>query len=304
MPFEKLRDVRITIEKVNKKMSMSPGDFYAEAERKMTDISTDSSGKKYDEACELFVKAGSAFAKARNFKRAGDSYRKATDCMLHSGNIDKAATHAAESGRNYAKVADCEDKSFEAFNVALRAYKDLKKSVYYDKLTVEAAKIFEQNKRYEKSVHYHNIVCQSYIEQNKTQDAIREKKTIAGIYVKAALWKEAAKCFEEIFNDYSADGNQNNALEFGVKSVLSLLAVPDTASARFSNERFASKNKIWLDSQEAKFVKGILMNIVAKHLDKVQADATDFAQKHGYEYSFGKIVTAIVNNNAETESTK
>ncbi|OHT05390.1 hypothetical protein TRFO_05990 [Tritrichomonas foetus] len=277
----------------NTKMTLSPGDYFNEAERKMTELDTDGSTKKYDDAADLFLKAGAAFAKGRNFLRAGDSFRKATDCMLHAGKLDKVATFAADAGRNYVKAADGEEKSFEAFNVALQAYNDLKKNVLADKLTLEAAKLFEQNKKYEKAVHYHQLVANSDKAQSKTQDYLRERKIISTILINAGKWKDAAKNYEELFVELSKTGIEKNALDFGVRASLCLLASGDAASSRASNEKYVTYNKLWLDSDESKLIKELVMDVVAKRTENMQAKGTEYSQRHSCDMSFEKIISGI-----------
>lgn len=274
-------------------MSYSLGDYFAEAERKMIELLPDGSSQKYDDAAALFQKAGNAFSKVRNYSRAGESFRRAVDCMLHASKNEQAAAFAAESGRNYIKASDGEEKSFESFNLALQIYGDLKKTVLADKLTIEAAKLFEGAKKYDRAIHYHDLASQSFKSQNKTQDYLRERKAISSLYITAKKWEEASKNYENIFIEMSHDGNEMNALEFGVRSIACFLAIADTTSARSANERYSTQNRLWAESDESKFVKQLIMTLVAMHLDEAHTNCTQFAEAHHYDFTFKKIVEGV-----------
>lgn len=274
-------------------MSYSPGDYFTEAERKMIEISPDGSTKKYDDAAVLFQKAGTSFSKVRNYTRAGESFRRAADCMLHASKNEQAALFAAESGRNYVKDKEGEEKASEAFNLALQTYAELKKTIIADKLAIEAAKLFEGAKKYERAIHYHDIASQSYKAQNKTQDYFRERKAISSLYITAQKWNEASQNYENILTEMSEGGIEKNALEFGVRSIICLLAIADTTSARSANERFSTKNRLWAESDETKFVKQLIMTLVAMHVDDAERDCREFGQAHHYDLSFKKIIEGV-----------
>ena len=275
-------------------MSYSPGDYFTEAERKMIEISPDGSTKKYDDAAALFQKAGTAFSKVRNYSRAGESFRRAADCMLHASKNEQAALFAAESGRNYVKVADGEEKSSEAFNLALQTYVDLKKTIIADKLAIEAAKLFEGAKKYDRAIYYHDVASQSYKAQNKTPDYFRERKAISSLYINAQKWNEASKNYENIFIEMTNNGMDKNALEFGVQSIACLLDIADTTSSRSANERFSTQNRLWVESDETKFVKQLIMTLVAMHIDDAERDCREFGQAHHYDLSFKKIIEGVI----------
>ncbi|OHT17107.1 alpha-soluble NSF attachment protein-like protein [Tritrichomonas foetus] len=274
-------------------MTLSPGDYYAEAEKRMRDISTDNIDKKYCDAAELFNKAGNSFSKVRNFTRAGDSFRRAVDCMLHIGKFEKVAVYAADAGRNYIKTADGEEKSFEAFNIALKAYNDMNKNVLADKLANEAAKIYEQSKKYDKAIFYHQQFAKSNKEQSKTQEYLRERKTICNILTSIKRWNEASCEYNELFIELSNDDLEKNALEYGVRSVLCLLAKPDISASRSLMDKYNSLNKSWEKSKESNFLNELIMLIVAKHYSCISTKGNDFGEEHGYDASFGKIISAI-----------
>lgn len=275
-------------------MSLSPSDYFTQGERKMSELTTDGTTKKYDDAAILFQKAGTQFSKARNFLRAGESYRRATDCMLHSKQLDQAANFAIESGKNYAKAKGGSEKAFEAFNIALQMYEQLNKTVLANKLTIEAAKIFESNKEYDKSIHYHELAVQSYKAQNKTQDFLREKKAICTLLILSNKWKDAATIYEQLFVDLSSQGIEKNAIEYGVFCILCHLANHDTVTTRATNDKYGTINKIWSSSEESQFLKDLVMQLVAKNVAQVQSICKQFNDKFKYGTTFDHIVKSLM----------
>lgn len=59
---------------------------------------------KYEDAAELYQKAGNAFKVSKNFQEAGDAFKNAAGCFQKISSQHEAATAFQEAGNAYKKV--------------------------------------------------------------------------------------------------------------------------------------------------------------------------------------------------------
>lgn len=63
---------------------------------------------KFEDAAELYQKAGNAFKVAKNFEEAGAAFKNAAGCYQKIGSQHEAATAFQEAGNAYKKVNTAE----------------------------------------------------------------------------------------------------------------------------------------------------------------------------------------------------
>lgn len=275
-------------------MSMSPGDFFAEAEHKMNELSTGDSDAKYNTSAALFREAAKGYVKANNMKRAGDSYRRIADCMLHISKLQEAIDAASEAGKCFAKSDKTGAECVEAYRMAVNTARDsAKNNSLAVRLLLEAAESFKTLNLSKECLDFHVEAGDMYRKMGRTQDRIRQDCVIGELYVNAKMWTDAAKHYENMFNEWVKEGIEESALDQGLFSALCQLAIPETVLARKTQERCGQNNRLWATSPQTKLIKSLLLSLAQRKYDQIEVIAKKYNDEHEIAPVFMTIMSAV-----------
>lgn len=274
-------------------MSMSPGDFFAEAEHKMNELSGDSDSK-YSTAAALFREAAKGYVKANNFKRAGDSYRRIADCMLHISKLQDAIEAASEAGKCFGKSDKTSAECLEAYRMATNTARDsAKNDSLAVRLLLEGAECFKALNMSKECLDFHIEAGQMYRKLGRTQDRIRQDGVIGELYVNSKMWTDASKHYENMFNEWVKEGIEESALDQGLFSALCQLAIPETVLARKIQERCGQTNRLWATCPQTKLIKSLLLALAQRKYDQIEVIAKKYNDEHEIAPVFMEIMTAV-----------
>ena len=240
----------------------------AEGKTKSGFMSLFTGGPKYDEAADLFNKAGVQFKMARDWQQAADAFVQAAFASSNAGLPN-------EESQNYLEAARCLknlslDQARAWYERAVKMYTDGGRFSQAGKILKEVAEAYEGAGESAKALDFYSKASEVFEldEHSKTQvtSCILKKAEIMSNLAVAEEGKqideeklmEAAKLFES----EGQKATNNPMLAFGarehfLKAGICLLALGDTVSVKVGVARFHDKDPKLETSREGVLLRGL-----------------------------------------------
>ncbi|GMN41200.1 hypothetical protein TIFTF001_010419 [Ficus carica] len=246
-------------------------EFEKKAEKKLSGWGLFSS--KYEDAADLFDKAGNCFKLAKSWDRAGATYVKLANCHLKLESKHEAAQAYVDAAHCYKKTSvneaiSCLEKAVHLFcdigrlNMAARYFKEI-------------AELYEAEQNIEKAIVFFEKAADFFQNEEVTTSANQCKQKVAHFAAQLEQYQKSIEIFEEI----ARQSLNNNLLKYGVKGHLlnagfCQLCKGDVVAITNALERYQDLDPTFSGTREYKLLADIAASIdeedVAKFTDVVK----------------------------------
>lgn len=252
---------------------------YQKAEKKLNSWSF-FGGKesKYEEAAELFEKAGNSYKITKEWNLAGDAFRRAADCLT--------MTKSFETMRCLLSAANCYkyqktdlEKAVECYQGAHDLSLNEGKFAQAAKYLKEIAEIHESDLQFDEAIDFYGRAAEIFETENDNSQNIACLLKMAQFLSTKEIGKysDAITIYEKLANK-SID---NNLLKFRVKehlfkAGLCWLALEDLVGATRAIDDYDNRDCSFSSSREGKFLREILGCLNAYDVDGFRNAVVEF----------------------------
>lgn len=248
----------------NQSMSGNKGDaLIAEAERTLNRSSVASffgfsSTQKYEDAGEIFVKAGNAYKLANLYESAGNAFLRAAESYAKAENCaTEVVNHMVEAANNFKKINPV--KAIETFQQAIERYNDAGRFGMSARYYKEIAEIFEADGNKSAASDAYEHAAEMFERDNKKSNGntcllkVAQFSAEEGNYVKAA----------QIYESNGREGLTSRLGAFGAKghffmALLCYLALGDSVQVTNKLNEYKSLDHSFPSSRECGFVEKLV----------------------------------------------
>eukprot|EP01062_Namystynia_karyoxenos_P028000 TRINITY_DN21306_c0_g1_i1.p1 TRINITY_DN21306_c0_g1~~TRINITY_DN21306_c0_g1_i1.p1 ORF type:complete len:321 (+),score=103.74 TRINITY_DN21306_c0_g1_i1:73-963(+) len=240
-------------------------------------------GSRYEEAAELFDKAGNQFKVAQEFKAAAAAYMRASDCLRRGRDPYASATKLVDAARCFKKVrspdaATCLDSAVDMLTEEGRFANAAK-------LQKELADFYKQEGAHDQAVQAYMKAADFFAGEEQHTSANGALLEVAQLYAEQLhRHAEAAGVLEKVAASYV----QHQSMKFQVKDMLLRAMLCRLAQLKPSNVgegaavcREALQRYLDLDlhlqgTREHELMEGVLAAIEAEEPEAVSKAASDY----------------------------
>jgi alpha-soluble NSF attachment protein len=194
-------------------------------------------GSRYEDAADLYIKAGNAFKLAKNWEAGAEAFRKAAGCYMHAQSAHEAAT-AYINAANCIKKANPRE-SIDLLQQAVEVYTDGGRFSMAAKIQKDIAEMLEAEMDFENAMTAYQLAADYYEGENA-------KSAARGCLLKVATFAAESGDYSkaiEIFERAGTEAVDDRLLKYGAKehffkAGLCHLAAADIVSARRALEKY------------------------------------------------------------------
>ncbi|KAF9906655.1 hypothetical protein EC991_000380 [Linnemannia zychae] len=277
-------------------------ELIAKADKKAASSSWFFGGNKYEEAAELYTKAGNIFKMAKRWKESGDTFCKAADMQLKMNEKDEAA------------------------NTFINASKSYKKSSPQDAiLSLEnAIQILTERGRFQSAAKHQEDIASIYESELIDLDhAMRAYETAADWYAGESSTALSHKCMLKVATFAAQLGQYDKAIEkfelvatasldnqlmkwslkeYFLKAGLCHIASGDSVSAHNAVDRYCEMDVTFGSTRECQFLQSILTAVDNSDVGQFTGSVVEFDQLSKLDNWKTKILLEIKNSIGEESS--
>eukprot|EP00620_Florenciella_sp_RCC1587_P012140 CAMPEP_0182573346 /NCGR_PEP_ID=MMETSP1324-20130603/19647_1 /TAXON_ID=236786 /ORGANISM="Florenciella sp., Strain RCC1587" /LENGTH=387 /DNA_ID=CAMNT_0024788439 /DNA_START=55 /DNA_END=1219 /DNA_ORIENTATION=+ len=240
-------------------------------------------GQKFEDAAELFSKAGNAYKRVSAWQEAGESYAKCGECYLQLGEGNFDCSKAFEdAGDAYVHVNPQE--AVNAWRQAIEIYSDNGRWNACGKLQKQIAEIYEKGddnndsaRSVEDAITAYEQAEQFFQSDSRTQLANQCSEKVALLCAEQGELVKAASKFQDLTNSAMEKKLTSfNAKNHVVKAIACLLAAEDTVAARSTLDDFMQKDYAFDGTREHVFITGVIEGVENLDLDGFSAACAEY----------------------------
>lgn len=252
----------------------------AQADKKMKSHSVlgslfGGSSRKYEEACDMYVRAANMFKMAKNWSAAGNAFCKAAQLHLRMQNKLDAAINFIDAGNAF-KKADPQE-AIKCLERAIDIYTDMGRFTIAARHHMTIAEVFETELLdVDKAVAHYEQAADYYKGEESTSLANKCLLKVATYASQLEHYEKAIEIYEKI-GTYSMD---STLLKYGAKDHFFKAALchfcVDMLNAKLSVQRYEEMFPAFSDSRECKLVKKLLDACEEQDVDAYTDAVKDF----------------------------
>ncbi|XP_072963725.1 alpha-soluble NSF attachment protein-like [Typha angustifolia] len=230
-------------------------------------------GSKYEDAADLFDKAGNCFKLAKNWDRAGSVYIKLANCHLKLESKHEAATAYVDAANCYKKIS-IKDAA-QALNQAVNLFLEIGRLNMAARYCKELGELYEQEQDLEKAIDYLERAADLFQSEEVTTSANQCKQKVAQFAGQLEQYPKAIEIFEAI----ARHSINNSLLKYSVKGILlnagiCQLCKGDVVAITNSLERYQELDPTFSGTREYKLLADLAASMdeedVAKFTDCIK----------------------------------
>ncbi|CAN4101463.1 unnamed protein product [Withania somnifera] len=230
-------------------------------------------GSKYEDAADLFDKAGNCFKLAKSWDKAGAVYVKLANCHLKLDSKHEAANAYADAAHCY-KKSNTKEAIF-CLEQAVNLFLDIGRLNMSARYYKEIAELYEQEQSLEQAISYYEKAADLFQSEDVTTTANQCKQKVAQFSAQIEKYPRAIEIFEEI----ARHSVNNNLLKYGVRghflnAGICQLCKGDVVAINNALERYQELDPTFSGTRECKLLVDLAAAIdeedVAKFTDAVK----------------------------------
>ncbi|XAR65998.1 hypothetical protein NMG60_11012033 [Bertholletia excelsa] len=187
-------------------------EFVKKAEKKLTGWGL--FGSKYEDAADLYDKAGNAFKLGKAWDQAGATYVKLANCHLKLDSKHEAAGAYADAAHCYKKTNTKE--SIACLDQAVNLFLEIGRLNMSARYYKEIAELYEADQNLEQAIVYYERAADLFQSEETTTSANQCRQKIAQFAAQLEQYQKAI----EIYEDIARQSLNSNLLKYGVKGHL------------------------------------------------------------------------------------
>ncbi|KAJ8769464.1 hypothetical protein K2173_002954 [Erythroxylum novogranatense] len=171
-------------------------------------------GSKYEDAADLFDKAGNSYKLAKSWDKAGATYIKLANCHVKLDSKHEAAQAYVDAAHCYKKTSTSE--AISCLAQAVDMFCDIGRINMAARYYKEIAELYESEANIEKSMEFYEKAADFFQNEEVTTSANQCKQKVAQFAAQLEQYPKAIEIYEEI----AKQSLGNNLLKYGVKGHL------------------------------------------------------------------------------------
>uniref|UniRef100_A0A8C7Q0X5 N-ethylmaleimide-sensitive factor attachment protein, alpha a n=1 Tax=Oncorhynchus mykiss TaxID=8022 RepID=A0A8C7Q0X5_ONCMY len=212
------------------------------------------SSRKYEEACDMYVRAANMFKMAKNWSAAGNAFSQAAHLHLQMDNKLDGAINLLNAGNAF-KKADPQE-AINCLNQAIEIYTDMGRFTIAAKHHISIAEIYESELLdVDKAIAHYEQAADYYKGEESNSAANKCLLKVATYAAQLEQYQKAIEIYEQI-GTYAMD---SVLLKYGAKDHFFKAALchfcVDMLNARLSVQRYEEMFPAFSDARECKLVK-------------------------------------------------
>lgn len=215
------------------------------------------SSRKYEEACDMYVRAANMFKMAKNWGAAGNAFCQAAQLHIRMDNKLDAAINLIDAGNAF-KKADPQE-AINCLVQAIEIYTDMGRFTIAAKHHITIAEVYETELMdADKAICHYEQAADYFKGEESTSQANKCLLKVATYAAQLEQYQKAIEIYEQI-GTYAMD---STLLKYGAKDHFFKAALchfcVDMLNARLSLQRYEEMHPAFSDSRECKLVKKLL----------------------------------------------
>ncbi|KAJ5072153.1 alpha-soluble nsf attachment protein [Anaeramoeba ignava] len=232
-----------------------PEDIVQKAEKKLKAFFGGT--KKFEDACDLFIKAANLFKVDKKWKEAAEAFQSAANCQLKLKSTYETASHLISSAICLLKVD--KKSAIEMYKQAIDYYIEVGRFNMAAKYHKEIAEIYEKERDSSNALAHFQKAADFYSSENSESLAQQ-------CLLKVALYSALMEEYERAINLYEEIGKaylENNLLKYSAKenflrAGLCHLARGDLVAAKRGYEQYQEVDITFESQRECKFLGDLI----------------------------------------------
>lgn len=256
---------------------------------------------KYEEAAELFEKAGNLYKINKDWDKAGDCFKRASDCLVISSPLE-SVTFLINAATCYRKT-DIDQAILyyqQAHDISLQNGQ-FKNAAKYLK---EIAEIHETSCEFEKAIDYYKQAGELYKSENEINTSKQCFLKCAHYLSRMGKYEEAITIYEDVANNSIDTTIQKYFVkEYLFKAGLCWLAQEDLVGAKRAVEKYQDLDCSFSSTYECKFIKKLIECIENYDVEQFTNEVVEFDKMMRLDEWKTHILLAIKNQIPKEENT-
>ncbi|ORZ13403.1 soluble NSF attachment protein [Lobosporangium transversale] len=271
-------------------------ELVAKADKKATSSSWFfSSTSKYEEAAELYTKAGNIYKMAKRWKESGDTFCKAAEMQLKMGEKDEAANTFINASKSYKKSSP--QDAIMSLEQAILILTERGRFQSAAKHQEDIGSIYESELiDLEQAMRAYETAADWYAGESSTALSHKCMLKVATFAAQLGQYEKAIEKFEGV-----ASASLDNQLmkwslkEYFLKAGLCHIATGDSVSAHNAVERYCDMDVTFSSTRECQFLQSILTAVDNSDVNQFTASVVEFDQLTKLDNWKTKILLEIKN---------
>lgn len=243
-------------------------DFEKKAEKKLAGWGLFGSTHKFEDAAELFEKAGNAYKLAKAWDEAANVYIKLANCQLKLDSKHEAAAAYVDAANAYKKKPDVHE-AVRMMNMAIQMFEEIGRLSMAAKHYKDIADLYEKEEDYPKAMEYYDKAADLYSGENVDSTANQCKLKVAQYAAQLEQYDKAIKIYEAV----AKHSLNNNLLKYSVKGYLlnaglCQLCLNDDIKVENALQNYQELDPTFSGTRECKFLQDLAAAIVEVDADK------------------------------------
>ncbi|KAG0583228.1 hypothetical protein M758_3G120900 [Ceratodon purpureus] len=190
-------------------------EYEKKAEKRLSGWGLFGSTHKFEDAAELFEKAGNAYKLAKAWDEAANVYIKLANCQLKLDSKHEAAAAYVDAANAYKKKPDSQ-AAVRMMIMAIQMFEDIGRLSMAAKHYKDIADIYEKEEDYPKAMEYYDKAADLYSGENVDSTSNQCKLKVAQYAAQLEQYDKAIAIYEAI----AKHSMNNNLLKYSVKGYL------------------------------------------------------------------------------------
>jgi len=226
-----------------------------EAEKKLKAWSLFSGNQKFEDAADLFTKAGNSYKLAKKNDLAANAYIRSIDCYLKLGSKHEAATAYINAAGCLRKVNPTE--AVNCLKKAIEFYTDEGRFAMAAKHMKDTAELFEQEADFERALDAYQQSADLYEGANSSSTANSCLLKVAQLSAQLEKYSRAVELYEQVAAA-SMDGlTKWSVKDYLFKSALCHFCSGDLVAAKRALDKYSDMDPSFTATREHKLLQEI-----------------------------------------------
>jgi alpha-soluble NSF attachment protein len=230
--------------------------FIADAKAAENKFAWFGSTSKYEEAGELYSKAGNCYKMAKSMTDAGDAYMQSYEAFMTAKNTHEANLQCQNAAKAYRKTNPTQ--ACKALEKTIQHSSDQGRFAVAAKYQQEIAEIYESEGNISLAIENYQIAADLFEGENQVSSSNKCLIKLATMSAEAGEYVTATKMFEKV----AENSLDNSLLVWGckdhfMKATMCVLAQGDFDGAKMKLEQYCSDDNRFASSRECTLVLGL-----------------------------------------------
>lgn len=248
-------------------------DFERKAEKKLKGWGI--FGSKYDDAAELYDKAGNCYKLAKSWDKAAGVYIKLANCHLKLESKHEAGSAYVDAANCYKKTNSQE--AVRCLNMAVQLFMEIGRLSMAAKHFKDIAETYEKEEELTLAMEYFEKAAELYQGEEATSQGNQCRLKVAQFAAQLEQYPKAIEIFESV----AAHSMDNNLLRYSVKGYLLNAGLChvcgcDIVSITNALEKYQDMDPAFTNSRECKLLMDLAASIEEEDVDRFTDAVKEF----------------------------